>query len=79
MLFCLSRLIEVIRKRYVQDIGGANQTFSPGANGEGEREKFIFPVDHEQEWQPYPVDLFSAESADYTYIVYIFMDGIDLV
>ena len=23
---------------------------------------------HEQDWQPYPVDPFSAESADYTYI-----------
>ena len=42
------------------------------ANGEREREKFIFPLDHEQEWQPYPVDIFSAENAEDTFIVNIY-------
>ena len=25
------------------------------------------PADHEQDWEPYPVDPYSAESADHTY------------
>ena len=35
---------------------------------ERDRETFIFPcsADHEQDWQPYPVDPHSAESDDRT-------------
>ena len=39
-----------------------------GVRGQG---KFPFPcsVDHKQDWQPYPVDPYSAESADmYTHM-----------
>ena len=35
----------------------------------GDRGMFIFPVhDHEQDWQPYPVDPYSAICDDHTYI-----------
>ena len=35
--------------------------------------KHYFPcsADHEQDWQPYPVDEYSAESAEHTYMVYV--------
>ena len=35
--------------------------------------KALFPglADHEQDWQPYPVDPYSPESAGHTYIQYI--------
>ena len=38
-----------------------------GANGD--RIFCLFPcsADHEQEWQPFPVDQYSAESTDHTY------------
>ena len=36
-----------------------------GANGE--REKLLFSFQDEQDLQPYPVDPYSAESADHTY------------
>ena len=29
---------------------------------------FLCSADHELDWQPYPVDPYSAESADHTYI-----------
>ena len=29
---------------------------------------FPYSADHEQDWQPYPVDPYSAESADHTSI-----------
>ena len=29
---------------------------------------FSYLTDHEQDWQPYPIDPYSAESADYTHI-----------
>ena len=40
------------------------------ARGQG---SIIFPVaaDHKQDWQPYPVDPYSAICDDYTYITYI--------
>ena len=28
---------------------------------------FLCPADHDQDWQPYPVDLYSAIFDDYTY------------
>ena len=36
----------------------------------GDREMFIFPcsADHEQDWQPYPVDPYSAICDDHAYI-----------
>ena len=36
----------------------------------GQGNIFIFPcaVDHEQDWQPYPVDPYSAIRDDHTYI-----------
>ena len=36
----------------------------------GDREIFIFPVraDHQQDWQPYPVDPYSAICNDHPYI-----------
>ena len=35
----------------------------------GDKEKVIFPcsADYEKDWQPYPVDLYSAISDDHTY------------
>ena len=42
------------------------------ANGEREWEKFIFPLEHEQEWQPHPVDLLFPENAEDTFIVNIY-------
>ena len=37
---------------------------------EGRQRKVRFPcsADHEEDWQPYPVDPYSAESADHKYI-----------
>ena len=36
----------------------------------GDREKLLlsFSADHEQDWEPYPVELYSAEIADHTNI-----------
>ena len=54
-----------------------NGTAEPVSRGQilrrGRRQgevKFIFPcsVDHEQDWQPYPVDPYSCCMCDYTYI-----------
>ena len=45
------------------------------ARGQG---NIIFPcsADHEQEWQPYPVDPYSAICDDHTYIhIYIVLKG----
>ena len=45
----------------------SRETKFSGANGD--REKFVFPrsADHEQDWQPYPVDPYSAIRDDHTY------------
>ena len=37
------------------------------ARGQGNAH-FPFSADHEQDWQPYPVDLYSAICDDHTYI-----------
>ena len=46
----------------------SRETKFSGANGD--REVFIFPclADHEQDWQPYPVDLYSGICEDHTYM-----------
>ena len=46
---------------------GTRHTKLTGTNGDREKFKFHFPLcsaDHEQDWQPYPVDAQSAESDD---------------
>ena len=35
---------------------------------------FSCPADHEQDWQPYPVDPYSAICDDHTYTYYIIID-----
>ena len=42
----------------------SRQTNFSGANGKG---KNAYSAKNEQHWQPYPVDPYSAESADHTY------------
>ena len=39
-------------------------------SGANEDRNILFPpsADHEQDWQPYPVDPYSAESAEHTFI-----------
>ena len=39
-----------------------------GANESKGKNKFPSSTDHEQNWRPYPVDSYSAESADHTYV-----------
>ena len=43
----------------------SRQTNFSGANGKG---KNAYSAKNEQDWQPYPVDPYSAESADHTYL-----------
>ena len=44
--------------------------------GQGNKH-FPCSADHEQDWQPHPVDQYSAESAGHTYILYV-TNSIDL-
>ena len=44
------------------------ETKLSGANGDREILFFLCSADHEQNWQPYPVDPFSATSDYYAYI-----------
>ena len=39
-----------------------------GANGDMENVHFPCWADHEQDWQPYPIDPYSAIREDHTYI-----------
>ena len=34
-------------------------------------EKYLFSLDHEEDWQPYPVDQYSAICDDHTYILFV--------
>ena len=40
------------------------------ARGQG-NVHFLYSADHEQDWQPYPVDPYSAICDDHTYIHYV--------
>ena len=46
----------------------SRETKFSGANGDGRKNSFPCSADHEQDWQPYPVDSDYAESADHTQI-----------
>ena len=39
--------------------------------GQGKIYISLCSADHERDWQPYPVDPYSTECADHTYIQYI--------
>ena len=45
----------------------SRQTKFSGANGEREKCIFLSSAKNEQDWQPYPVDPYYAESADHAY------------
>ena len=40
----------------------------PGANEDRKKNNFPCSADHEQEWQPYPVDPYSVRCGDNTYM-----------
>ena len=47
-----------------------------GERGQGKKKKLPpCSADYAQDWQPYRVDLYSAESVDYTYILNLLQDG----
>ena len=56
----------------------SRKTKFSGASGDGEN--IIFPVtaDHEQDWQPCPVDSYSAESTDHVMTVHLHLSVIHL-
>ena len=53
-------------------MGRPNLSCETKFSGAKTKEKSPCSADHdEQDWQPKPIDPYCAESADYTYIVYI--------
>ena len=45
----------------------SRETKFSGANGDRQKNNFPCSADHEQDWQPYTVDPYSAVSGGYTY------------
>ena len=56
----------IVLGRGTGPLNPSRETKFSGANGG--REIFIFLADHEQDWQPCPVDPYSATCDDHTYI-----------
>ena len=46
----------------------SRETKFSGANADGEISFFPCSTDHEQDWLPYPVDPYSCDMCDHTYI-----------
>ena len=66
---CLMAMDIIIHRRGTGLPNPSRGTKFSGANGD--RENFIYfpcPADHEQDWQPYPVDPYSAICDGHTYI-----------
>ena len=68
-----------VKKTPDSAFGGVNERAEAGRDGRTrlaspksqaragkEKNEFPRPADHKQDWQPYPVDPYSAESADHT-------------
>ena len=49
----------------------SRETKFSGTHGTGEYSFSLFSADHERDWQPYPVDPYSAICDDHTYVMTI--------